>query len=146
MTLMIGATVKRGYGVATKNLKFQMPHLIWHFPELKNIHTATINILLDRALHVSKYDRTTLPLPWWDVDTFREGFWHIERFSIFPIKFEYPFNAASKDAWLFVSHNSSYASDPLRFEVVTEKIDGLAIEQRRKIYVEETDHINVGNA
>jgi hypothetical protein len=144
MTLVIGATVERGFGVANKNLKFQMPHLIWQFPELKSIYTATINILLDSALHVSSYDRTTLPLPWWDVDTSGNGAWHIEKFSILPIKFGCPLSTVSKDAWLFVSHDSAYVSDPLRFEVVTEKIDGLAIGQRCKIHVEKTESINVG--
>ncbi len=136
MNVVISATVQPGFGVASKNIKFQMPHLIWQFPELKNIYTATINLLLDTPLHISTYARTTLPIPWWDVDNSRKGFWHIEQFSISPIKLEYPTGAPTKEAWLFASHDSAYFSDPLRFEVVAEKIDGLATGHRCKIHVE----------
>jgi len=152
MNVVIGATTQCGAGVASKNLKFQMPHLIWQFPELKNIHTATINIRLDRPLHISKLDRTTLPIPWWDVDnSSSSGRWHIERFSILPLLFEY-LDAPTKEAWLFASHDSRYfnaARSSLGFcfnaiEVVTEKINGLATGQRCKIHVEKTDNIDVG--
>jgi hypothetical protein len=30
-----------------------MPHLFWQFPELKNIHPASINLLLDKPLSFS---------------------------------------------------------------------------------------------
>ena len=108
--------------------------LIWQFPELKNIYTATINLRLDRALRISKFERTTLPIPWWDVDNSRAGFRHEERFSILPIMFEYPVDAPTKEAWIFVSHCSQYfqraqmITGLFRFEeveVVTERIDGL---------------------
>jgi hypothetical protein len=154
MNVVISATTQRGAGVASKNIKFQMPHLIWQLPELKNIHTATINILLDRPLLISRLDRTTLPIPWWDVDNSSpQGRWHIERFSILPVLFEHPINAPTKEAWLFVSHDSAYfkaARTPLvgfcfkAIEVVTQKIDGLATGQRCKIHVEKTDNVDVG--
>lgn len=121
-----------------------MPHLVWQLPELKNIYTATINLLLDTPLRISKFERTTLPIPWWDVDDSRPGFWHEERFSILPIMFEYPINTPSKVAWLFASHDSAYFHDPDRFEVVTEKIDGLLTGQRCIIHVEKNPDINVG--
>ena len=61
MTLVIGATVERGFGVTNKNLKFQMPHLIWQFPELKSIYTLQSTYYSDSALHVSSYDRLRCP-------------------------------------------------------------------------------------
>jgi hypothetical protein len=144
MNIVISATVLRGFGVASKNIKFQMPHLIWQFPELKNIYPATINLSLDIPLHISKFERTTLPIPWWDVDNSSKGSWHIERFSILPIRLEYPINVPTKEAWLFASHDSAYFNDPHRFEVVTEKIDGLVTGQPCKIHVGKTDDIDVG--
>jgi hypothetical protein len=81
-TVPITATVQPGAGVASKNLKFQMPHVIGHFPELKDIYTATINLQLDKPLLISKLQRTTPTIRWWDVDAGRPGFWHLEQFSI----------------------------------------------------------------
>jgi hypothetical protein len=143
--IIIGATVHSGFGVASKNIKFQMPHLIWQFPELKNIYTAAINLRLDTPLRIYRFERTTLPIPWWDVDNSNlQSRWHIERFSILPIKFEYPINGPIKEAWFFASHNSAYFLDPHRFEVVTEKIDGLLTGQQCKIHVEKAPDIDVG--
>jgi hypothetical protein len=121
-----------------------MPHLIWQFPELKNIYTGTINLVLDRPLHISKLERTTLPIPWCDVDNSRRSFWHEERFSIVPIQFEYPINAPTKEAWLFISHDSTYFRDSRHFEVVTEKIEGLETGKQCKIHIDKTDNIDVG--
>jgi len=109
MNIAIDATVWRGFGVATKNLKSQLPHLIKEFPELENIHTATINVHLEKPLRIAKLERTTSPLRWWDAEcSGSSGFWHTEQFSIVPIVFEFPVNAAAKKAWLFISHDSSY--------------------------------------
>lgn len=152
MDMMIGATVQRGAGVANNNVKYQLPQLISVFPELKSIYTATINLRLDKPLHILKFDRTAF-IRWWDVAFGRVGFWHRELFSILPIRFEYPVNQPSKTAWLFVSHHSSYFQKAktiigrFRFgdvEVVTEKIDGLMYGQRCKIHVEKADDIEVG--
>jgi hypothetical protein len=152
MNVVIAATIQRGARVASKNVKDQLPRLISHFPELKNIYTATINLRLDEPLHVSRLERTTF-VQWWDVDEGREGFWHPERFSILPIMFEYPIDNPSKDAWLYVSHHSNYfakaqtVSGRFRFEeveIVTGKINGLVYGQRCKIHIEKTEDIDVG--
>ena len=152
MDVVIEATVQRGARVANKNIKSQLPKLISQFPELKDIHTATINLRLDKPLLISKFERTTF-IRWWDVDVGRAGFWHPEEFSILPIKFEYPINGQTKDGWLFVSHDSGYfrraqtASGLFRFEVievVTEQIAGLQYGHRCKIYVEKTNAVDAG--
>jgi hypothetical protein len=141
---VISATIQRGFGVASKNIKSQLPHLVQIFPELKNIYTASINILLDKPLHIAKLERTTPIIQWWDADSSGKGFWHPEQFSIVPIKFEYPVNTATKEAWLLVCHDSAYFRDPLRFEVVTEKLNGLMPGQQCKIHIQKTADIDVG--
>jgi len=152
MNVVISATVQRGARAASKNVPYQLPLLIPQFPELKNIYRATINMRLDRPLLISKFERTTF-IKWWDVDVGRAGFWHPERFSILPIGFEYPIDAPTKEAWLFVSYDSrsfllaQTTSGRFSFqevEVVTEKIDGLEYGRRCKIHVEITDAIDVG--
>jgi hypothetical protein len=146
MNVSIGATVQPGARVANKNVAFQLPHLILQFPELKNIHTATINLHLDQPLLISKFEQPAF-IEWWDAGP---NYWHPERFSILPIKFEY---VSIKEAWLFVSYDSGYFqkakmdSGGFRFadiEVVTEKIDGLTYGERCQIHVEKTDDIDVG--
>lgn len=134
MTEIIDATIIRGCGVASKNIKFQMPHLIWHFPEIKDIFTASINVNLDKALTISKVDFTTLPIAWWDVDE-KQGHWAVERFSFVRIKFEYPIGGTCHTAWFFDCHNSAYHGDTFRFEIITEKIANLSNGQRCRIHI-----------
>jgi DNA end-binding protein Ku len=136
----------RGFGMASKNVKFQMPHLIWQFPELRDIHTATINVQLEKPLRITKYERTTLPLPWWDADVNNSdsGRWHVEQFSILPIKFEFPVKAPTKEAWLFVAHDSATFRSAYHYEIVTVKIDKLMPGAVCKIHIVKTDGISVG--
>ena len=63
---------------------------------------------------------------------------------ILPIKFGCPLSAVAKMLGFSSLTTPLMFSDPLRFEAVTEKIDGLAIGQRCKIHVEKTESINVG--
>lgn len=135
MTLIIHATIERGFGVANKNLKFQMPHLVWQFPDIKDIHLGTINVLLDKPLPNLNYDHTTLPLPWWDVDETHRGRWAVEQFSFLEIKFEYPVGGPSYRAWFFDCHNSSYHQNPNRFGIITHKIPNLSAGARCKVHV-----------
>jgi hypothetical protein len=135
VTATIEATIFKGYGAASKNIKFQMPHLIWHFPEIENIYTATINVLLDEPLGISEYDFTTLPIPWWDVDHDRPGFWAEEVFSFIRIAFEYPVGASPKSAWFYIGHNSAYFDDARRFEVITEKIEAPTLGARCRVHI-----------
>jgi hypothetical protein len=135
MTVIIDATILRGSGVATKNIKFQMPHLVWQFPDIRNIHPGSINVLLNKPLLISSYDCTTLPTPWWDVAENHPGRWAVEQFSFLEISFEYPIGGALHRAWLFDSHNSAYHNDPIRFEIISETIYGLSYGQRCKVHI-----------
>jgi hypothetical protein len=134
MTKVIDATIARGYGVASKNIKFQMPHLVWHFPEIRDIYTASINVELDTPLPLSTFDFTSLPIAWWDVADTHPGRWAVERFSFVRITFEYPLDTSPKNAWLYIAHNSAYFKDPKRFEIITEKIDGLVPGTRCRVH------------
>jgi hypothetical protein len=89
---IIGGTVVRGFGVASKNIKFQLPHLVVNFPEIKEVFCASINVKLDAPLHDLNYDYTTPPIRWWDLLDERSGFgqWAVEKFSFLRIGFECP--------------------------------------------------------
>jgi hypothetical protein len=90
MPTVIDGTVIRGAHAATKNIKFQLTHLVWQFPDIKEIYPGSINVRLDQSLQITSYDYTTLPIPWWDVDATHPGRWVSEIFSFVEIKFEYP--------------------------------------------------------
>jgi hypothetical protein len=138
MTVIIEGTVVKGFGVANKNIRFQMPHLVWQFPDIKNIYPGSINVLLEKPLRILSYDYTTLPSPWWDVDDRNPGKWVSERFGFLEIKFEYPVGGPPHRAWFFDCHKSKYHNDPIRFEIISEKIDNLSNGQRCKIYIEKS--------
>jgi hypothetical protein len=129
------ATVCGGYGVANKNIKFQMPHLVWQFPDIKDIYPGSINVTLDSPLHIPKYDYTTLPTPWWDVDETDSGKWAVERFGFLRIKFEFPVDGTLYRAWIFDCHNSAYHHNPLHFEIISEKITGIENGQRCRLHI-----------
>src|SRR5260370_12618519 len=138
MFVVIDATVIRGFGVASKNIMLQKTHWVWQFPDIKNIHAGSINVQLDKPLHILSYDYTTLPTPWWDVDESHPGRWAVEKFSFLKINFEYPTGGPVHSAWFFNCHNSAYANDPNRFEIISERIDGVFSGQRCKIHIEKS--------
>jgi hypothetical protein len=132
MTMVFDATVCRGFGVANKNIKFQLPHLVQQFPNIRDIHPGSINVLVQAPLHSLKYDYTTSPIRWWDAGPDR---WQAEIFSLLEIKFEYPVEGVLYRAWIFDCHNSAYHHDPTRFEIISEKISGLSNGQRCRLHI-----------
>jgi hypothetical protein len=109
MARICDATVFKGAGVFSKNIKYQMPHLVWQFPDIKDIYPASINVQLDKPLPIRKYDCTTLPIPWFDVDySGRVLGWQVERFSFLEI---------------------------LRFEIISNKIPGVTNGQRCRLHI-----------
>jgi hypothetical protein len=138
MKIVIDGTVFKGHGVASKNIKFQLPHLVWQFPEIKDVFPASINVLLDAPLHNPIFDYTTLPTPWWDVvdESSRRWGWAVEKFSFLRIGFECPLSGPMYRAWIFGCHNSQWFPDPLRFEIITEKIPDISYGTRCRIHIE----------
>jgi hypothetical protein len=102
-----------------------MPHLVWQFPDIKDIYPGSINVSLEKPLRILTYDYTTLPTPCWDADDRNPGRWVSERFGFLEIKFEYPVGGPPHRAWFFDCHNLAYHNDPVRFEIISEKIDNL---------------------
>ncbi len=135
MDEIIDATIFKGHGVASKNVKSQLPHLIEQFPEIKDIFPATINVKLDRPFSNLKYDFTTSPIKWWDADAHKptRGFWHLEQFSFLRIKFEYPTGGSIYNAWGLGCHDSQWFNDPLTHEVIAEKVANLSYDTRCRI-------------
>jgi len=89
MVTIYNAVVFGGAGVFSKNIKYQMPHLVWQFPDIKDIHPGSINVQLETPLHVARYDCTTLPIPWLNVDYSGEILgWQFKRFIFLKIQFE----------------------------------------------------------
>lgn len=134
---VIDATVAKGFGVATKNIGHQLPQLIPHFPDIKDVYHGSINVALDRAIRILKWDYVTPPVLWWDVDVNRPGFWATEVFGFLHIKLEYPIGGSLYRAWFFDCHNSVYHNDPSHFEIIAERIDGVSNGQRCRIHVEQ---------
>jgi hypothetical protein len=120
-----------------KNIKFQLAHLVWQFPDIKEIYPGSINVRLDQSLQITSYDYTTLPTPWWDVDATHPGRWVSEIFSFVEIKFEYPLGGTLRRAWIFDCHNSAYFSDPVRFryETISTKVEGISYNQRCRLHL-----------
>jgi hypothetical protein len=135
MTDIIDAKVFQGCGVASKNIKFQLPHLVWQFPEIKDIFPGSINVQLDEPLQNLKYDYTTLPTPWWDVDLQNPGHWAVETFSFRRVGLECPMGGPVYCAWIFGCHNSQWFSDPLRHEIIAEKIAAISYGARCRIHI-----------
>jgi hypothetical protein len=60
MTVIIEGTIIKGFGVANKNIRFQMPHLVWQFPGIKDIYPGSINVSLEKPLRILTYDYTSI--------------------------------------------------------------------------------------
>jgi hypothetical protein len=133
--ISVEGTVVQGNRVASKNIKFQLPQLIKQFPDIKDIHTASINVKLDSPLRIHRYDHNA-SIRWWDIAEGRDGFWHPEDFSLLEIKFEFPIGGVIYRAWFYESHHSGRVGDPKNFEIVSEKIQGLSYGCRCKIRVD----------
>ena len=136
MATIYNAVVFGGIGVFSKNIKYQMPHLVWQFPDIKDIHPGSINVQLEGPLHVARYDCTTLPIPWLHVDDSGEILgWQFERFSFLEIQFE-PMGGRLHRAWIMDCHHSAtFHKDPTRFEIISEKIAGVANGQRCRLHI-----------
>jgi hypothetical protein len=132
MSTIVDATVVEGFKAASNNLKFQLPHLIWQFPEIEKIHPGTINVKLDSALEIENTDFTTPVLPWWDNG---RGGWVAEVFSFLRIGFEYPLNSEPHNAWFYISHGSAHRLNPFVFRVITEHISSIAYQARCRVHV-----------
>lgn len=106
----------------------QRPLMRRYFPEIVNCHNGTINLLLDCPLQVRLPDIVTPPLDW-NPAAFPDG----ERFGITAIELE--FGSESRRAWLYTAEHSPHRFNNRIAEVLTEKLDGVALGVRCAIRV-----------
>jgi hypothetical protein len=137
MTTIIEALIVPGAGVATKNLRHQLPALIKQFPEIANIHPGSINVLLGKPPHIQTldiqtWDCITAPIQWWDAGPDR---YQTEVFGFLRIEFEYPLNGPLTRAWIIDCYNSEAHGQPQFFEIIATLIKGVSHLQPCRIHV-----------
>jgi hypothetical protein len=115
----IKGRVTEGLGVANLTIKLQMPFFAKEFPEIKACHQASINLELERPLHIWNPDHTTDRILWNPADL--RG----ERFSFLRIRLECPLNSALQQAWLYMAHNSIHYHRFVEVEVLSKYIADL---------------------
>jgi len=62
--MTLTATVIKGLGAATANLKKQLPPIAEEFPEVRDCFHGTLNVELERGLLVLSADHRTKPVNW----------------------------------------------------------------------------------
>jgi hypothetical protein len=114
----------------------QKPLIQPYFPEIMTCHNGTINLLLDCPLQVRLPDIVTPPLDWHSA-AFPDG----EKFGITEI--ELGFGGKSYKAWLYTAEHSPHRFNNKIAEVLTGKLDGVALGIRCAIHVKRVSKILV---
>jgi hypothetical protein len=114
----------------------QRPLMRRYFPGIVNCHNGTINLLLDCPLQVRLPDIVTPPLDW-NPAAFPDG----ERFGITAIELE--FGGETRTAWLYTAEHSPHRFNNRIAEVLTEKLDGVALGVRCAIQVKRISQLLV---
>lgn len=143
--MRIEAAVTEGLGWASGRsfasglpgtIVLQKPLIRPYFPEIMACHDGTINLLLDDPLQVRLPDIVTPPLDWNSVE-FPDG----ERFGFTEVEFEV--SGVSHRAWLYSPEHSPHRFNSRIAEVLTEKLDGIALGVRCAIHVKRASRILV---
>jgi hypothetical protein len=103
--MTLTATVIKGLGAATANLKKQLPPIAEEFPEVRDCFHGTLNVELERGLLVLSADHRTKPVNWDPAHA--PG----EVFDFLRIRFEAPEGSEAIPAWLYIPHNSDHRMD-----------------------------------
>src|SRR6266702_629996 len=106
----------------------QKPFIRPYFPEIMGCHDGTINLLLDSPLQVRLPDVVTPPLDWNSVE-FPDG----EKFGFTEVEFE--LSGVSHRAWLYTPEYSPHRFNSRIAEVMTEKLDGIALGVRCAVHL-----------
>jgi hypothetical protein len=114
----------------------QKPLIRRYFPEIMGCHDGTINLLLDSPLQVRLPDIVTPPLDWNSVE-FPDG----ERFGFTEVEFE--LGEVSHRAWLYLPEYSPHRFNSRIAEVMTQKLDGIALGVRCAIRVKRASRMLV---
>lgn len=131
MTLVLKGNISSGIGAANQTLRFQKPHLIQYFPEIREVKEGTINVHLDEPLHIRTPSYTTPPIEWVPGQ--------IERFGFLRIKFEFPLGAEPQPAWIYIPDNSPHRYNLFGVEIIAPPIQGLRSGESCQIHIQ-SDH------
>jgi len=127
LRVYLDGAVVPGTGSASRNLEKQIPLIAKEFPEVANCHRGSINFSLECALRIDHPDHTTEIIAWQEHEE--------EVFGFLRIHLAYPVDAAPKRAWIYIPHNSPHFRNCFQVEVIAEKIEGLALHSRCRIYI-----------
>jgi CTP-dependent riboflavin kinase len=125
--IIIRGKVTEGLGAASHTLTLQMPFLVSQFPEVKDCYPASINVDLERPLHIWNPDFTTHRIPWAGPPG--------ERFSFLRIRLECPLDSSSRKAWIYIPHGSPHYHKLVEIEVLTEKVANLQFGMPCQIHI-----------
>jgi hypothetical protein len=125
--LVMRGKVIRGCGAAISTIAAQMPYFVPLFPEIKDCHLASINVLLEQGLRVFNPDYETPPIPW----AGQPG----EIFSFHRIKIEIPIGSEPQQAWIYIPHGSPHYFHPFIVEVIAQRIGGVTYDMACQIHI-----------
>jgi hypothetical protein len=125
--LVMRGKVARGLGAATSTIAQQMPYVAPLFPEIKDCHLASINVLLEQGLRVFRPDFVTEPIPW----AGGSG----EVFSFLRIGLEIPIGSEPRQAWIYIPHGSPHYYNPFTAEVIAPWIEGVTNDMACQIHI-----------
>ena len=103
----------------------QKPLVAEYFPEIESCYNGTINLQHKVPLQIRLPDIVTPPLPWASPD---------ERFGITEIQLE--LRGKLYRAWIYTAEHSPHRFNNMIAEILTERIDGIAIDLECAILVE----------
>src|SRR5579863_6643637 len=101
-----------GIHKASNFLVRQLPLIAETYPDVRNCHPGTINVLFDKGLIVARPDHRTPPLDWGPGGV-------PEAFDLVEIRFEAPIGSAAVRSWLYIPHHSPHRKTPQLHEVIT---------------------------
>jgi hypothetical protein len=149
MTVRITGTIRRGQGYASTNYPIMIAAAALHCPAVANCGKyGTINVVLDQPLDKSHADCWTPRIGWrpvvWGGQPY-QGEDRPEEFGFIKIKFEYPLDGQSYDAWIILpsGHGASYF-DAFLVEIIAAELVGgsrVAYESRCAIHLDHAPSI-----
>ena len=114
--------VQSGQGKAHDTLREQMPYFRECFPEIRDIHPATLNILLEKPVVVLVPDFTSPPIPWHPGFRLMKG-GEVFQFVRITLRLLEPQPGREVPAWIYRAQFSPYRDNPFYAEVLAPRLD-----------------------
>lgn len=115
--LILPARIVPGLGVASRNLRLQLPLIAKRFPEVADCYPGTINVRFEQALTVEHPDHRSPALAWVPGRLVREVFEFVR------VELELEGHPAAIPAWLYVAQDSPHRATPYIHEVIAARQD-----------------------